>query len=182
MNTAQHSRFESYVLRTTRPGSEALKKRLAMYALLDGHEIRSMRVLAERVGGNTKDAAWASDAVKAGEIVLVDGTLRLPDAVAARHETRSIHVVRKQLLDLIEAVRDLDIYDIPPDDENPHGLGQKVGNDRGNELLRDACYRLNTAAIMIGCEWELDPESDLYAQNRDTQKFWKARAKKDLAE
>jgi hypothetical protein len=72
-------RFIRYVEKTTRP--QAQEKRRSMLSHLLGHQITSAVGLAAAVGGNTKDQAWISQAMKDGEITKDEagGFLRLPN-------------------------------------------------------------------------------------------------------
>lgn len=79
MITAESNRFFAYVTKTT-PRKEALEKRRALFSVLQGREHSSITTLVAAVGGNTKLRAWVSQAIADGEIVRVNGSLRLPDS------------------------------------------------------------------------------------------------------
>ena len=138
MQTPENTRFTDYVTRTTRPPAQA--KRLAMFSHLDGHEVKSAVDLAARVAGNTKDRAWISQAIRDGEIVIMNGTLRLPEAVAAAHPARSLPRLRDELAKIVDELE----YVLEPEDEE------------GRAYWVAGIGRLVTGSRLIGCAFDLD--------------------------
>jgi hypothetical protein len=80
METLESKRFFAYVARTSR--SHAIPRREAVFSVLDGRDCTSITELCARVGGNSKMRTWLGQAMRDGEIVRVDGKLRLPNPTA----------------------------------------------------------------------------------------------------
>lgn len=105
METAEMRRFFDYVTRTSR--IDAQERRRSMHRPLSGHACRNIKALVAAVDGNTRDQAWASDALKAGEIVrLPDGALALPNPRRAQPDPAVWLAELERLLE-----------DIPHDDD-----------------------------------------------------------------
>lgn len=78
METAEMKRFFDYVDSTSRV--DAQERRRSMHRPLSGHACRNIQSLVAAVNGNSRDRAWASEALKRGELVrLPDGALALPN-------------------------------------------------------------------------------------------------------
>jgi len=164
MQTAEFSRFSAYVEETTRPVARA--KRLAMFQVLDGREAKSMRDLSERVGGNKLDAAWISQAIRDGEIVITsEGTLCLPDVVAAIHESRALPRIRADLAKLVDELLALGC----PDEQSK--------SEEGRGYWSSGIGRLVTGSRLLGCSFDLD---DMDEEWKDHGKALKRFYKKEI--
>lgn len=105
-----------------------MKRRLMSGPLADG-SYSTIRALVLSVGGNTRDQAWVSELVRAGEIMIIDGRLRLPAASPKK-------TLEKVLMDLQRAL------DAACDHTEP-GLAQLAR--KMSAMLDDWCDRDHTS-------------------------------------
>ena len=91
-------RFINYVDTTTRP--DAREKRRQLLSALDGQTCWSINELVDTVHGNSRDKAWCSSALAAGEIVrLENGRLGLPCDLKTAPEVPSAGELERGTLD-----------------------------------------------------------------------------------
>lgn len=161
MQTAEYTRFSDYVSRTT-TGVDARAKRLAMFSHLDGRDVKSAIELAGRVNGNSKDRVWISQAIKAGEIVIANGALCLPEGVASVHEARALPKIRTQLSQIFDQLCEMGCPEA------------QASTEEGREYWSAGIDYLGMAVRHLGCSFDLDGISEEGQNyNKQLKKFYK---------